>query len=85
MGTVQKEASKKRKASIQTVSDSDTETKSEDQKEPPKEVSRVFCEGEASGSKPLDLKVDFFELPVWRVSAVKPIDFLRRFMWSLEV
>ncbi|KAL2649998.1 hypothetical protein R1flu_018126 [Riccia fluitans] len=61
MDTVEKEASKKRKAFIQTVSNSDTETKPEEKKEPPKEVPRVFCEGEASGSKPLDLKVDFFE------------------------
>ncbi|KAL2653532.1 hypothetical protein R1flu_021660 [Riccia fluitans] len=56
-----KEASKKRKASIQTVSDSDTKTEPEEEKKPPKEVPHVFCEGEASGSKPLDLKVDFAE------------------------
>ncbi|KAL2607876.1 hypothetical protein R1flu_026449 [Riccia fluitans] len=61
MDTVEKEASRKRKASIQTVFDSDTKTELEGEKEPPKEVSRVFCDGEASGSKPLDLKVDFAE------------------------
>ncbi|KAL2610149.1 hypothetical protein R1flu_028722 [Riccia fluitans] len=36
MDIVEKEASKKRKASIQTVSDSDTKTESEEEKEPPK-------------------------------------------------
>ncbi|KAL2642545.1 hypothetical protein R1flu_010132 [Riccia fluitans] len=61
MDTVEKEASKKCKAAIQTIFDFDTETEPEEEKEPPKEVSRVFCEGEASGSKPLDLKVDFAE------------------------
>ncbi|KAL2612579.1 hypothetical protein R1flu_024271 [Riccia fluitans] len=61
MDTVEKEASKKRKSFIQIVSDSDTETEPEEEKEPPKEVPRVFCEGEASGSKPLDLKVNFAE------------------------
>ncbi|KAL2623464.1 hypothetical protein R1flu_003669 [Riccia fluitans] len=61
MDIVEKEASKKRKVAIQTVSDSDTETEPEEEKEPPKEVPHVFCEGEASGSKPLDLKVDFAE------------------------
>ncbi|KAL2631315.1 hypothetical protein R1flu_016001 [Riccia fluitans] len=45
----------------ETVSDSDTETEPEDEKEPEEEVPRVFCEGEASGSKPLDLKLDFAE------------------------
>ncbi|KAL2608312.1 hypothetical protein R1flu_026885 [Riccia fluitans] len=61
MDAKEKEASKKRKASIQTVSDSETETEPEDEKESPKEVPCVFCEGEASGSKPLDLKLDFAE------------------------
>ncbi|KAL2631373.1 hypothetical protein R1flu_016059 [Riccia fluitans] len=56
MDVVEKEVSKKRKASIQTVSDSDTKTELEEEKEPTKEVPRVFCEGEACGSKPLDLK-----------------------------
>ncbi|KAL2632972.1 hypothetical protein R1flu_004451 [Riccia fluitans] len=46
----------------QTVSDSDTKTEPEEEKEPPKEVPRAFCEGEASGSKPLDLETDFSEL-----------------------
>ncbi|KAL2610307.1 hypothetical protein R1flu_028880 [Riccia fluitans] len=59
MEAMEKEASKKRKAAIQTVSDSDTETEPEEEKKPPKEVPRAFCEGEASGSKPLDLKLDF--------------------------
>ncbi|KAL2602987.1 hypothetical protein R1flu_013132 [Riccia fluitans] len=45
----EKEDSKKRKASIQTVSKSDTKTELEDEKEPPKEIPSVFCEGEASG------------------------------------
>ncbi|KAL2632076.1 hypothetical protein R1flu_016762 [Riccia fluitans] len=61
MDAVEKEASKKRKATIQTISDSDTKTEPEEEKEPPKEVPRAFCEGEASGSKPLDLKTDFAE------------------------
>ncbi|KAL2642739.1 hypothetical protein R1flu_010326 [Riccia fluitans] len=61
MDQQEKEASKKRKASIQTISDSDIKIKPEEEKESPKEVPRVFCEGEASGSKPLDLKVDFVE------------------------
>ncbi|KAL2608087.1 hypothetical protein R1flu_026660 [Riccia fluitans] len=57
----EKEASKKRKASVQTVFDSDTKTEPEDEKELEEEVPHVFCEGEASGSKPLDLKLDFAE------------------------
>ncbi|KAL2609750.1 hypothetical protein R1flu_028323 [Riccia fluitans] len=61
MDAKEKEASKKHKASIQTVFDSDTKTKPEEEKESPKEVPRVFCEGEASGSKPLDQKLDFVE------------------------
>ncbi|KAL2643234.1 hypothetical protein R1flu_010821 [Riccia fluitans] len=61
MDAKEKEASKKRKASIQTIFDFDTKTKPEDEKEPPKEVPCVFCEGEASGSKPLDQKLDFAE------------------------
>ncbi|KAL2628998.1 hypothetical protein R1flu_013684 [Riccia fluitans] len=61
MDVVEKEASKKCKAAIQTVSDSDTETEPEEEKEPPEEVPRAFCEGEASGSNPLDLKTDFAE------------------------
>ncbi|KAL2620034.1 hypothetical protein R1flu_000239 [Riccia fluitans] len=61
MDAKEKEASKKRKASIETISDSDTETKLEDEKEQEEEVPRVFCEGEASGSKPLDQKLDFAE------------------------
>ncbi|KAL2641802.1 hypothetical protein R1flu_009389 [Riccia fluitans] len=61
MDAKEKEASKKRKALIQTISDSDTKTKPEDEKEPKEEVPRVFCEGEASGSKPLDQKIDFAE------------------------
>ncbi|KAL2634094.1 hypothetical protein R1flu_005573 [Riccia fluitans] len=63
MDAKEKEASKKHKASIQTVSDSDTETKPEDEKEPEEEVLHVFCEGETSGSKLLDQKLDFAE---WR-------------------
>ncbi|KAL2653946.1 hypothetical protein R1flu_022074 [Riccia fluitans] len=61
MDPKEKEASKKCKASIQTVSDSDTKTELEDEKEPEEEVPHVFCEGEANGSKPLDLKLDFSE------------------------
>ncbi|KAL2649385.1 hypothetical protein R1flu_017513 [Riccia fluitans] len=48
MDTVEKEASKKCMASIQTVSDSNTKTEPEEEKEPPKEIPRVFCEGEVS-------------------------------------
>ncbi|KAL2633910.1 hypothetical protein R1flu_005389 [Riccia fluitans] len=61
MEAAEKEASKKCKAAIQTVSDSDTKTEPKEEKEPPKDVPRAFCEGEASGSKPLDLKLDFAE------------------------
>ncbi|KAL2620243.1 hypothetical protein R1flu_000448 [Riccia fluitans] len=61
MDPKEKEASKKHKASIQTVSDSDTKTEPENEKELDEEVPRVFCEGEASGSKPLNLKLDFAE------------------------
>ncbi|KAL2651675.1 hypothetical protein R1flu_019803 [Riccia fluitans] len=61
MDAKEKEASKKRKASSHTVSDSDTKTEPEEEKEPPKEVPHVFCEGEASGSQPLDQKLDFAE------------------------
>ncbi|KAL2650787.1 hypothetical protein R1flu_018915 [Riccia fluitans] len=50
---------KEKEASIQTISDSDTETKPEDEKESSKEVPRVFCEDKASGSKLLDQKLDF--------------------------
>ncbi|KAL2621133.1 hypothetical protein R1flu_001338 [Riccia fluitans] len=31
----------------------------EDEKEPKEEVPRVFCEGKAIGSKPLDQKIDY--------------------------
>ncbi|KAL2621631.1 hypothetical protein R1flu_001836 [Riccia fluitans] len=61
MDAKEKEDSKKHKALIQTISDSDTKTNTEDEKKPTKEVPRVFCEGEASGSKPLDQKLDFAE------------------------
>ncbi|KAL2611879.1 hypothetical protein R1flu_023571 [Riccia fluitans] len=61
MDQKEKEASRKRKASIQTIFDSDTETEPKEEKEPKEEVPCVFCEGEASGSKPLDLKLDFAE------------------------
>ncbi|KAL2636056.1 hypothetical protein R1flu_007535 [Riccia fluitans] len=57
MDAEEKEDSKKQKALIQTISDSDTKTKMEDEKEPKEEVPRAFCEGEASGSKPLDQKI----------------------------
>ncbi|KAL2651950.1 hypothetical protein R1flu_020078 [Riccia fluitans] len=86
MDPKEKEASKKRKASIHTISDSNNETELEDEKEPEGEVPRVFCEGEASENKPLDLKLDFTE---WgnrvRVLAMRPLGFFRRFTWSLEV
>ncbi|KAL2629268.1 hypothetical protein R1flu_013954 [Riccia fluitans] len=61
MDAKEKEASKKRKTSIQTVSNSDTETEPEDEKESKKEIPCVFCEGEASGSKMLNLRLDFAE------------------------
>ncbi|KAL2613908.1 hypothetical protein R1flu_025600 [Riccia fluitans] len=82
MEAVEKEASKKCKAAIQTVSDSKTETELKEEREPPKEVPRAFCEGEASGSKPLDLKLDFAE---WGTHSAKySVNFLRHSMWSLE-
>ncbi|KAL2620159.1 hypothetical protein R1flu_000364 [Riccia fluitans] len=63
MDPKEKEASKKRKAVIHIVIDtnSDSETETEDEKEPTKEVPQAIGEGEASGSKPLDLKMDFAE------------------------
>ncbi|KAL2631365.1 hypothetical protein R1flu_016051 [Riccia fluitans] len=61
MEAVEKEASKKRKAAIQTIFNSDIKIEPEEEKESQKEVPRVFCEGEASGIKPLDLKLDFAE------------------------
>ncbi|KAL2635894.1 hypothetical protein R1flu_007373 [Riccia fluitans] len=54
MDDEEKEDSKKRKALIQTVTDFETEM--EDEKEPMEEVLRTFCEGEASGNKPLTQK-----------------------------
>ncbi|KAL2642537.1 hypothetical protein R1flu_010124 [Riccia fluitans] len=61
MDNKEKEDSKKQKALIQTVSNS--ETKTEDEKEPKEEFPHTMWEGEASGSKPLDKKttVDFKE------------------------
>ncbi|KAL2644785.1 hypothetical protein R1flu_012372 [Riccia fluitans] len=54
MDAEEKEESKKRKALIQTVSDSKIKTK--DEKESKEEVPLTFCEGEASRSKPLAQK-----------------------------
>ncbi|KAL2611251.1 hypothetical protein R1flu_022943 [Riccia fluitans] len=54
MDAKEREDSKKQKALIQTVSNSDTKINMEDEKEPKEEVPRACCEGEASGSKPLD-------------------------------
>ncbi|KAL2631428.1 hypothetical protein R1flu_016114 [Riccia fluitans] len=48
MDAKEKEDSKKCKALIQTIFDSDTETDMEDEKEPKEEVPRACCEGEAS-------------------------------------
>ncbi|KAL2629383.1 hypothetical protein R1flu_014069 [Riccia fluitans] len=61
MDNNEKEDSKKRNALIQTVSDSDTKT--EDEKEPKEEISHTAWKGEASGSKPLDKKstVDYHD------------------------
>ncbi|KAL2641701.1 hypothetical protein R1flu_009288 [Riccia fluitans] len=61
MDAEEKEDSKKQKALIQTIFDSDTKTKIEDEKEPKEEVPRAFFASEASGSKPLDLKIDYDE------------------------
>ncbi|KAL2629061.1 hypothetical protein R1flu_013747 [Riccia fluitans] len=61
MDAREKEDSKKRKALIQTVSDFDTKTEMEDEKEPTKKVLRAFCEGEASRSKPLGQRIDYAE------------------------
>ncbi|KAL2644537.1 hypothetical protein R1flu_012124 [Riccia fluitans] len=61
MDDKEKEDSKKCKALIQTVFDSDIKTKTEDEKEPKEEVPRAFCEGEANGSKPLGQKIDYAE------------------------
>ncbi|KAL2629983.1 hypothetical protein R1flu_014669 [Riccia fluitans] len=54
MDAEEKEDSKKQKALIQTVSDSDTEIKMEDEKESKEEVPCAFCQGEASRSKSLN-------------------------------
>ncbi|KAL2610021.1 hypothetical protein R1flu_028594 [Riccia fluitans] len=54
MDVEEKEDSKKRKALVQTVFDSDTKTETEDEKEPKEEVPHACCEGKACGSKPLD-------------------------------
>ncbi|KAL2613575.1 hypothetical protein R1flu_025267 [Riccia fluitans] len=54
MDNKEKEDSKKQKALIQTVSDFDTEI--EDEKEQKEEFPHTTCEGEASGSKSLDMK-----------------------------
>ncbi|KAL2645520.1 hypothetical protein R1flu_013107 [Riccia fluitans] len=54
MDNKEKEDSKKRKALIQTVFDSDTEM--EDDKEPKVEIPHTTWEGEASGSKLLEQK-----------------------------
>ncbi|KAL2651607.1 hypothetical protein R1flu_019735 [Riccia fluitans] len=54
MDVEEKEYSKKRKALIQTVSDSDTKIETEDEKETAEEIPHTCCEGKASGSKPLD-------------------------------
>ncbi|KAL2611392.1 hypothetical protein R1flu_023084 [Riccia fluitans] len=48
---------------IKDRSDFDTKTEPENEKELEEEIPRVFCEGEASGSKSLDLKFDFAK---WR-------------------
>ncbi|KAL2653382.1 hypothetical protein R1flu_021510 [Riccia fluitans] len=61
MDAEEKEDSKMHKALIQAVSNSDTKTRTEDEKEPKEEVPRAFCEGEANGSKPLDQKIDYVE------------------------
>ncbi|KAL2651273.1 hypothetical protein R1flu_019401 [Riccia fluitans] len=61
MDDEEKEESKKRKALIQAVFDFDTETETKDEKEPKEEVPCAFCEGKASGSKPLDQKIDYDE------------------------
>ncbi|KAL2654076.1 hypothetical protein R1flu_022204 [Riccia fluitans] len=61
MDAEEKDDSKKRKALIQTVTNSDTDTKTKDEKEPKEEVPHAFCEGEVSGSKPLDQKIDYAE------------------------
>ncbi|KAL2651609.1 hypothetical protein R1flu_019737 [Riccia fluitans] len=58
---VEEEDSKKRKALIQTVSNSDTKTETKDEKETAEEVPRTCCDGKASGSKPLDQKIDYNE------------------------
>ncbi|KAL2608436.1 hypothetical protein R1flu_027009 [Riccia fluitans] len=54
MNNKEKEDSKKRKALIQTISDSKTET--EDEKEPKEEFPHTTWEGQASESKSLDKK-----------------------------
>ncbi|KAL2622992.1 hypothetical protein R1flu_003197 [Riccia fluitans] len=61
MDNKEKEDSKKQKALIQTVSDSETEM--EDEKKPKKEFPHTTWEGEASRNKLLDkkMKVDYKE------------------------
>ncbi|KAL2623877.1 hypothetical protein R1flu_008122 [Riccia fluitans] len=59
MDVEEKEDSKKQKALIQTVSDFNTKTETENEKEPAEEVPHAFGEGEANGSKPLNQKIDY--------------------------
>ncbi|KAL2651107.1 hypothetical protein R1flu_019235 [Riccia fluitans] len=83
MDAKEKEDSKKRKALIQTVSDSETKIETEDEKEPKEEVPHGCCEGEANGSKLLDQKIDYDE---WGIRLeMRSLSFLRPFMWRLVV
>ncbi|KAL2645372.1 hypothetical protein R1flu_012959 [Riccia fluitans] len=86
MDVEEKDDSKKRKALIQTVSDSKTET--EDEKEPTEEIPRTFCEGKASGSKPLAQKrtIDYNEWGIRLESlGYEILKLLRPFTWRLAM
>ncbi|KAL2642267.1 hypothetical protein R1flu_009854 [Riccia fluitans] len=86
MDAEKKVDSKKSKALIHTIFDSDTETKTKDEKEPTKEVPRAIYESKACGSKLLDLKIDYDEWGIrWRVLAVRPQSFLRPLTWKLAM
>ncbi|KAL2654117.1 hypothetical protein R1flu_022245 [Riccia fluitans] len=78
MDTVEKEASKKRKASIQTIFDSDTKTEPEEEKEPPKEVPRVFSEVVARNLKEMFAPPPIVEtdLQPWKEMVITLIDLL---------
>ncbi|KAL2624143.1 hypothetical protein R1flu_008388 [Riccia fluitans] len=86
MDNEEKEDSKKRKALIQTVADSDTET--EDEKEPKEEISQTAWERESSRSSRL-IRRRRWITPIgefiFRTLDRKPQNFSRRFTWRVHL